>query len=141
MPSIRDVARRDEVKQAVLKMESPTGVKFRLEVSFRPNVVTDRMSKKSKPGDDDSDDEEEGGLIEQIENSTAMRAAEVFTSTFVSWDLTGPLVDGDGKEIVGENEPIPLEPAIVRWVPGWLRGQALTRVNEIIFPNLKGFRT
>ena len=130
MVSVADIAREDELMHAVLKMESPTGVKFRLEVDFRPNVVNDRL-RHSRERDDEDDD-----LEDEIDAST-IRAAEIFKMTFASWDLTGPLKDGDGHQIVGHDEVIPLEVEFLRWVPGWIRGQALTKVNEIIFPTLR----
>jgi len=62
-------------------------------------------------------------------------AAQVFVSVITSWDLTGPL--GEGEHEVAEDEVIPLTPEHVSYVPYPILGAIIESVAEDANPNSK----
>lgn len=133
MPSLNEVARRDEIKAKTLHLENPSGAKFTLDVEFYINRVT------TEPlGDVDlSPYLDEGEIVDDLSNEdvTSLRNAIEFCEIIARWDLTGPLVNRADKTVIAEGALIPLAPRMVRLVPLWLRILIVTRLMESLNPN------
>lgn len=154
MPSIRDVANPEATKDAVVTVTNPNEQKFRVKVTFYPNRLRSRVrAERNGHGESGSEMETLAALADLDENldegygpleairrqneESLLEAAAGFCETYVAWDLTGPLENGDGKVIVAPEEVIPLKAEFVRWVPPWLRAEINTGVQEILFPSLR----
>lgn len=129
MPSINQVAARDERMARSVRLKNPiTGAEADLEVAFYPNRITMAAARSVVTG---------AGATDQLAQAEQTLAGlRVFLCrVLASWDLTGPLHNADGMEIVADGEPIPLQPEVVAHVPDWIVTQLIEHVAKPPKPN------
>lgn len=133
MPSIAEVASRDATKTITVPLDAP-GVKvtFPVSVTYYPNRLTLEPVDLPEP--------EEGEPEAEESDRTSLRNAASFCDMVASWDLTGPLANRRGEEVVPADVPIPMRPEVIRCVPSWITVQVTQAVMDREFPNRTGAR-
>lgn len=132
MPSLEKIAARDETKERTLKLKTPEGANFDATVTYYPNRLTAEPVQLT----DEQDEAEEDDA-----GRASMRDAISFAEIIADWDITGPVKSRTGEVLVERDAPIPLEPAILRCVPLWVRVAIIAAIREIEFPNRNGSRS
>jgi hypothetical protein len=106
--SIDKVAPQDETKTRTF-----TILGHETEVTYYPNRLTLEGNVDYDDAAPEGDDEED--LPE--DDDAQRRVAATTCRTVAAWDWTGPVKRGDGTVIVGADEPVPLDPDVVRCIP------------------------
>lgn len=132
MPSLEKIAARDETKERSLKLKTPDGTNFDATVTYYPNRLTAEPVQLTEEQEEAEEDEA---------GRASMRDAISFAEIIADWDITGPVRSRTGAVLVERDAPIPLEPAILRCVPLWVRVAIIAAIREIEFPNRTGSRS
>ena len=132
MPSLEKIAARDETKERTLKLSTPAGDAFTATVTYYPNRLTAEPVQLT---------EEQADAEEDEAGRASMRDAISFAEIIADWDITGPVKSRAGHALVERDDPIPLEPEILRCVPLWVRVAIIAAIRDIEFPNRNGSRS
>lgn len=125
MPSIAEVVPADLPKPADITFNTPHGREI-VHVIFYPNRLT------AEPFTDD-DDEGDGRRGDPAAR-TSLRNARQFVHVIKEWDVTGPVKNRKGEQVVGETDIIPLEPEIVRLLPATFTNRITDELTAIVNP-------
>lgn len=131
--SLGRIAPQDKITERKVFITDPdTGKRIgSLNVSYRVNRFRSKpteLTEEDTNGIDANDDE----AVSSLKN------AKWVCEIVAEWDLNGDsAVDG----FVGDDEIVPLTPAMVEMVPLWLRRQVVEGLSEIVNPNVKRSRT
>lgn len=123
--SIEAIAPQDETKTRTFSILGHDS-----EVTYYPNRLTlegraDYEDDAPADGDDDlaADDDEQ------------YRVAASTCRLIHAWDWTGPVKRADGVEVVGRDDPVPIDPEVVRCVPTRILRALNRAIGEAEFPD------
>jgi hypothetical protein len=124
MPSVQELAPRDFVSETDVVFNTVNG-RTVVHVVFWPNRIT------AEPVTiEDPDAQREDAL-----GQTSFRNAQAFCQIIKSWDLTGPIFDRKGTQLVDDDTIVPLEPRIIRMIPASVTNRITEDVVAIARPN------
>lgn len=124
MPSIQQLAPRDETAEHDVVFNTRHG-RMTVNVTFYPNRIT------AEPVIiEDAEAKKEDQL-----GQTSFRNAQAFCQFVRSWDLTGPVFDRKGEQLVDDDAPVPLEPRIIRMIPATVTNKITEEIVAIARPN------
>lgn len=127
MASIATIAPRDQVRQFVVTIKNDdTGDRVFINVEYYRNRIS-LAPIKAKISDEDAETLTDAEL-------DAIQSASTMCHYVKSWDLTGPLIDNDGRELVGDGEVVPLDPRITMHLPTTFVGEVMRQLTEEVFP-------
>ena len=136
MGSIQSIAPRNDVREFVVKIDNGAGPKIEEPVRYFRNRITMAPVDLKLPEDAEID-------LDELTDAEyeALKAASMLCHYLDEWEITGPLQDGLGREIVGSGEVIPLDPRIVQHVPSVIVSEVLRQLTEHVFPNARRSRS
>lgn len=140
MASILDLANPDETKTIHVPLTLRDGSKRPFQVTYYPNKLT-MEPVKLRPKDAPADGDDDGDDADDETGKTSLRNATSFADMLEGWELTGPIYNREGVEVVAAGAPVPIAPLVIRCVPTWLTSQVTTGIMAVEFPDPKGSRT
>lgn len=132
MPSFGEIGRRDERLPHTFHLTSPAGTKFAVAAELFINRIT-LEPVEIDVADYVQDDEDPDDLTPS--DVASLRLAVGFCDVLASWDMTGPMTDRLGREVVPAGAPVPLDPRLVRFAPLWFHNQITSQTLELVNPN------
>jgi hypothetical protein len=139
MPNISgDIARQDTVIPATLHLRNPENKPFSIFVAFRPNRVSyEGITDEEIESYINNLSDEQMELVGGDERLINWRDAFGFCEMVAEWDATG-LRNRQGKQVIGEDDVIPLEPIYIKMVPAWLTLAINRELIDRVGPNGSG---
>ena len=126
MPSYSQIAPRDQTEHTTLTKINDVPLTEPLELDVYINRLTGRSVPLTLNGERDEMTDAE------IEN---YRNVADLCNLIAGWNLTGPVVTNDGRHLVGEYDPVPIDPDVVSHLDLRFRNAVTQHILRAAFPN------
>jgi hypothetical protein len=135
VPSFDTISVRDVRTVRTIRLRNPeTGAEADLEIKFYASRVTMAAMQAASAIGGEGVSLKPGATVDETLSQVAriegvMQSLQRFLCRVVAeWDLTGPLLDIDGNELVAPGQPIPLRPEFVAHIDDWIVNQVIEQI-------------